>query len=248
MNMRATFITAKDAGDWRNADRFVLGGSSDSTASAVAAVGISLGSEAKWRVDLLPVVGHSCFQDVRRVGELIYIGYGEQVAVFSPRTGDLASHSLDGYFGRLFTSSDIESLELGSPFFPTSTSRVIGATSCLYFASRCTACRRLALHKAAKMGGSKDSAETASTTRKAKTGSAASVSRACQKRNYSGVDKLFSLRKKRSSGKPARRSTSSGRTFRSLISARHPMFKEKVLGGRHKAPSSVREQEMRCET
>ena len=125
MNMRATFVTAEDVGDWRNADRFVLGGSSDSTASAVAAVGISLGSEAKWRVDLLPVVGHSCFQDVRRVGELIYIGYGEQVAVFSPRTGDLASHSLDGYFGRLFTSSDIESLELGSSVLVASATELL---------------------------------------------------------------------------------------------------------------------------
>lgn len=123
--MRATFITAEDVSDWQDVDRFVLGGLSGSTASAVAAVGISLGAEAKWRVDLLAGVGYSCFQDVRCVGELIYIGYGEQVAVFSPRTGDLASHSLDGYFGHLLTSSDLESSELGSSVLVASTSELL---------------------------------------------------------------------------------------------------------------------------
>jgi len=124
MNMRATFITPENVSDWRNAERFVLGGPSDST-SAIAAVGISLGSEARWRVDLLPGVGYSCFQDVRCVGELIYIGYGEQVAVLSPKTGHLASHALDGYFGGLFTSSDLESSEFGSSVLVASASELL---------------------------------------------------------------------------------------------------------------------------
>lgn len=75
-------------------------------------------ADVSCRPDCIDVEGHkvlprprrySSFQDARFVGELIYIGYGEQVAVFSPRTGDLASHSLDGYFGGLLTSSNLES-------------------------------------------------------------------------------------------------------------------------------------------
>jgi len=74
---------------------------------------------------LLAGVGYSCFQDVRCIGELVYIGYGEQIAVFSPRTGDLASHSLDGYFGQLFTASDLESPELGSSVLVASASELL---------------------------------------------------------------------------------------------------------------------------
>lgn len=62
---------------------------------------------------------------MRCVGELIYIGYGEQVAVFSPRTGDLASHSLDGYFCGLLTSSDLESSELGPSVLVASASELL---------------------------------------------------------------------------------------------------------------------------
>lgn len=123
--MLATFITAEAVSDWHDADRFLLGVPAGPTASAVAAVGISLGAKARWRVDLFAGVGHSCFQDVRCVGELIYIGYGQQVAVFSPRTGDLASHSLDGYFGHLFTASDLESSELGSSVLVASASELL---------------------------------------------------------------------------------------------------------------------------
>ncbi len=123
--MLATFITAEAVSDWHDADRFVLGGPAGSTESAVAAVGISLGTKPRWRVDLLAGVGHSYFQDLRCVGELIYIGYGQQVAVFSPRTGDLASHSVDGYFGHLFTASDLESSELASSVLVASASELL---------------------------------------------------------------------------------------------------------------------------
>lgn len=125
MSMLATFITAEAVSDWHDADRLVLGGPTGPTEGAVATVGIRLGTKTRWRVDLFASVGHSCFQDVRCIGELIYIGYGQQVAVFSPRTGDLASHSLDGYFGHVFTASDLESSDLGPSVLVASASELL---------------------------------------------------------------------------------------------------------------------------
>ncbi|HEY1398809.1 MAG TPA: hypothetical protein VF536_21975 [Roseateles sp.] len=125
MKMQASFITAEDVDDWHDAQRVVLSGLAGLTASVVAAVGISQGAEVRWRIDLLAGVGHSCFQDVRCVGELIYIGYGRQIAVFSPMTGELESHSLDGYFGGLFTAGDLESSELGASVLVASASELL---------------------------------------------------------------------------------------------------------------------------
>ncbi|WP_170156631.1 hypothetical protein [Roseateles depolymerans] len=125
MSMLATFISAEAVNDWHDAARVVLGTPTNPTAAPVAAVGIRSGTQARWRVDLFASVGYSCFQDVRGIGELVYIGYGEQVAVFSPRNGELVSHSLDGYFGQLFTAIDLESPELGSSVLVASASELL---------------------------------------------------------------------------------------------------------------------------
>ena len=123
--MHASFITTEDVVDWEDANRFVLGSPSRATASTVATVGIRLGTKAQWRVDVFPSVGHSCFQDVRCVGDLIYIGYGQQVAVLSPATGSLTSYSLDGYFGCMCTALDPECADLGSSVLVASASELL---------------------------------------------------------------------------------------------------------------------------
>jgi hypothetical protein len=123
--MQATFITTEDVSAWRDAHRVVLGAPPGPVARAVASVGIIQADEARWRIDLFESVGHSCFQDVRSIGDLVYIGYGQQVAVFAPKTGNVASHSLDGYFGHLFTASDIESSDLGSSVLVASASELL---------------------------------------------------------------------------------------------------------------------------
>ena len=123
--MQATFIAPEDISDWQAAGRFLLGNPSGLSDCGVATVGIRLGSEARWRVDVFASLGQSCFQDVRCVGELVYIGYGQQVAVFSTKSGNLVSHSLDGYFGHLFTALDLDSPDLGSSVLVTSASELL---------------------------------------------------------------------------------------------------------------------------
>jgi hypothetical protein len=124
--MQAAFITAENASDWQDAHCFALGKpSGPSLARAVAAVGIRLESGGCQRIDLFAGLGYSCFEDVRCIGELVFIGYGQQVAVFVPRTGSLVSHPLDGYFGHLFTASDFESSDLGSSVLVASASELL---------------------------------------------------------------------------------------------------------------------------
>lgn len=125
MSLQATFIATEDISNWQDAGCVVLGNPSGSTERVVMAVGISVGSGVRWRVDLFASVGQSCYQDVRCIGELVYIGYGQQVAVFSPKTASLASHSLDGYFGHVFTTLDLESPNLGSSVLVASASELL---------------------------------------------------------------------------------------------------------------------------
>ncbi len=124
-SMQATFIPPENMSQWEAAPCFTLGTPSSPTERSVATVGVSSELGEQWRVDFFESVGHSCFQDVRCVGELVYIGYGEQVAVFSPKTGSLVSHPLDGYFGHLFTASDLDSPDLGSSVLVTSASELL---------------------------------------------------------------------------------------------------------------------------
>lgn len=125
MNIQATFIDPEEVSAWQAASHFQLGSPSGLSECGVAAVGIRAGSEARWRVDVFAAAGQSCFRDVRCVGELVYIGYGRQVAVFSTTSETLASHSLDGYFGHLFAASDLSSPDLGSSVLVASASELL---------------------------------------------------------------------------------------------------------------------------
>ncbi len=124
-SMEAIFIPPENLSQWQAAPCFALGSRSSPTELPVASVGVSAESGEQWRLDLFEGVGYSCFQGVRCVGELVYVGYGEQVAVFSPKTGSLVSHPLDGYFAHLFTSSDLDSPDLGSSVLVTSASELL---------------------------------------------------------------------------------------------------------------------------
>lgn len=124
MSVQATFLSAEDAGAWRDAKPFTLGNPPQSPERAAANVGISFGGETRWRVDVCSGAGHSCFREVRCVGELVYIGYGQQVAVLSTKTSNLVSHPLD-YFGHLYTALDLEAPELGSSVLVASATELL---------------------------------------------------------------------------------------------------------------------------
>ncbi len=124
-SVRATYIAVEDLCEWQSAKRVVLGIPSGPASRAIASVGISQGVASRWRIDVSPSAGHSSFQDVRCVGDVVFIGFGQQVAVFSPKTEDLVSYSLDGYFGHLFTAVDLVSSDLGSSVLVASASKLL---------------------------------------------------------------------------------------------------------------------------
>lgn len=127
MSMHAAFLTAHDFRDWRDADRVVVGASSSLSVEPVASVGVELGSGLRQRIDLFASAGQSCFQDVRCVGEVVYIGYGQLVAVVKPKAGILATHALDGYFGHFFAATDVDASasDLGQSMLVASASELL---------------------------------------------------------------------------------------------------------------------------
>lgn len=89
------------------------------------------------------------------------------------------------------------------PLLLTAVSSTMGAMSCLYLASRWTACIILVLHSAAKSGGSNTSAETFSTRGRGKAGLFIPASSACHNRMYSSVSRPRSTLEYVSSGRCA---------------------------------------------
>ncbi|GLS95674.1 hypothetical protein [Piscinibacter gummiphilus] len=123
--MRAAFMAAEAASGGPHVATFVLGKPSPSGSPARAAVEVCRGAETRWRIDLCDGLGESGFQDVRCVGDVVYVGYGQQVAVVSPMTGRVASYPLAGYFGHLFTAEDLDSKALGRSVLVSSASELL---------------------------------------------------------------------------------------------------------------------------
>src|SRR5262249_397476 len=91
----------------------------------VASVGVDLGSGHRRRIDLFASVGQSCFQDVRCVGKVVFVGYGQQVDVYVSEVVTLPKDAFDGYFGHLFTATDIDSPDLGRSALIASASELL---------------------------------------------------------------------------------------------------------------------------
>ena len=100
--MKASFLSGEVVKQWSDAE-VLLAGMSSGDPSIVGHVGINIDDERRVRVDLQASAGHSCFQEVCCVEGFIYIGYGECVFVVDPGRKHVETHSLDGYFGHLYT-------------------------------------------------------------------------------------------------------------------------------------------------
>ncbi len=105
--MHAVFLPDGEGTDWRDIESLSVGTSS-SDASVVAQVGISINSGQALRVDVQANVGYSCFRDVRCVAGIVYIGFGECIFVVRPNERSNEAHSLEGYFGHLYTAEELE--------------------------------------------------------------------------------------------------------------------------------------------
>ena len=125
MQMRAAFVDTETASCGPYANTYVIGRQSPTSAPPWAAVEVSRGPGERWRIELCDGLGYSCFQDVRCVGDVVYVGYGEQVAVVLPTVGGVASYPLDGYFGNIITAADVNSNELGRSVLVSSASELL---------------------------------------------------------------------------------------------------------------------------
>lgn len=105
--MLATFLTGGEYQIWSQAKSIIVGVSLG-LGQVVAHVGISMESGCRVRVDIQADAGYSCFQDVRCLGNVVYIGYGECLFVVQPQDGIAERYSLDGYFGHLYSAEELE--------------------------------------------------------------------------------------------------------------------------------------------
>jgi hypothetical protein len=101
--MRATFLNKTNAHEWLDAAVLVAGSEVKSN-SAVAQVGITSACGHRVRIDIQHSAGHSCFHDAQCVENIAYIGYGQYIFVAHPLRMSIISHTLDGYFGHLYSA------------------------------------------------------------------------------------------------------------------------------------------------
>ena len=77
------------------------------------------------RVNVLSSAGVSCFQDVRFVSHLVFIGCGQYVFILDMKAGAVVSHRLDGYFGHMYDGGDFENLPTKFSVLVTSASEAL---------------------------------------------------------------------------------------------------------------------------
>ena len=72
-----------------------------------AYVGVARGGEPHLRIDVHTNLEHECFRDVRCLGSLVAVGYGDHVHFVDARSRESRSVEMDGYFGGLYTPEDL---------------------------------------------------------------------------------------------------------------------------------------------
>jgi hypothetical protein len=118
-------------------DHIVSTGNEGPDPTVVARVGIIDDEGLRIQLNVLSSAGLPCFQDARCVDHLAYIGFGHSLFVFNTRTGTLASHSLDGYFGRMYDVGDFETLPAQLSVLVTSASEALAFSRTGELAWRC---------------------------------------------------------------------------------------------------------------
>lgn len=74
---------------------------------------------------MLSSAGASCFQDVRCVGSLVFIGFGHYVFILDMKAGAVVSHRFDGHFGNMYDGGDFENLPTKFSVLVTSASEAL---------------------------------------------------------------------------------------------------------------------------
>lgn len=119
--MHATFLSSSEYQTWSEVKCISTG-----MAPAVAQVGIAMDNGSRMRVDIQADAGYSCWQDVRCIGNVAYIGYGDCLFVVHPHAGTAQLHSLDGYFGQFHSAEALERAPLMVAVIVASASELLG--------------------------------------------------------------------------------------------------------------------------
>lgn len=104
VSMKISFLDGDDLAF----ERSVLVGSSTSSETISARVGVIVGDRNFLRIDLAETFEYTCFQAVRMLGNRAFIGFGERLFVIDIVTEHMVLHKMAGYFGHLFDAEELE--------------------------------------------------------------------------------------------------------------------------------------------
>lgn len=122
-SMKAEFLSPHDP--FLEFDQVLVAAGEISDFEVVASVAVTVDSAPLARVDILASAGNPCFRDIRCIDSMIYIGYGRHIFVVDVHLGYVRRFSLDGYFGHLYDSCDLDHLDPQISVLAASASQVL---------------------------------------------------------------------------------------------------------------------------
>lgn len=117
-------IQFKDKAEEWPYDSIIIVGGDGSDAEVVASIAITEDEGWQTRVNVLSSAGSSCFQDLRYIEGIAYIGYGVYVFAVDTKSKRVVYYLLDGYFSHMYDVDEIESRDARCSVFVTSASEV----------------------------------------------------------------------------------------------------------------------------
>jgi hypothetical protein len=145
-NMKIHF---KDKSENWQYDKLITIGGEKEGGEIVASISITDTRGIGTRVNVLASAGNSCFQDLRCVDGVVYIGFGAYLFVIDTRDQAIAPYLLDGYFGEMYETSDIDDPDPNFSILATSASEVLAfsKTGELLWKQSCLGVDGIVLHR-----------------------------------------------------------------------------------------------------
>lgn len=142
-------IHFKDKSENWQYDKLITIGGEKEGGEIVASIAITDRRGIGTRVNVLESAGNSCFQDLRCVDGVVYIGFGAYLFVIDTSGQATARYLLDGYFGEMYETSDIDDPDPNFSILATSASEVLAfsKTGELLWKQSCLGVDGIVLHR-----------------------------------------------------------------------------------------------------
>ena len=122
--MHAAILSDDDT--WDDAPALAVAAVKDEDAIPVRMrVGVRLRDGSRLRVDLSADYGGAPFEEVRCVGDVVFVGLGAFLFIVDPRRRSAESLRLDAYFGHMESPHDLDAPESSFGLLVTSASEVL---------------------------------------------------------------------------------------------------------------------------